>query len=121
MSDDDSLDSDNVNEKRFENHLPEVHNSEMGAVRQLRETLNALDGAMSMSNALIPMEAVDVGDTDMNPNPRPHELGHAEGYCVVEEEHGRIIFGDGPNAVLSGERHINAAEGDVISDITNWA
>lgn len=128
--DDDSLDDENVSEERFENHLPTLHESEEGAVYRLRSTLNKLDGAMSVSNALIPMEAYDVGDVPIDANPSPRDLADADieadtgqpvAHCSVERTDGRVIMGDGPNAVLSGEAHINAAESDVIDDVTNWA
>jgi len=101
--------------------LPKLHKSETGAAYQLRDILNKLDGPMAVSNALIPMSAHDIGDELLPANPSPRDLGYAEGYCTVEKERGRVIMCDGPTAVLSGETYINAAEGDVIDDITNWA
>lgn len=121
MSEDDTLDEDNVTEERLEGHLPKLHVRETGAAYKLRDTLNKLDGPMAVSNALIPMSAHDIGDVSHDPNPSPRDLGHAEGYCTVEHERGRVIMCDGPTAVLSGETYINAAEGDVIDDVTNWA
>lgn len=121
MTDDDSLDDDNVTEERLEGHLPKLHESETGAAYQLRDILNKLDGPMAVSNALIPMSAHDIGDVSIDPNPSPRDLGQPEAYCTVEHERERVIMCDGPTAVLSGETYINAAEGDFIEDISNWA
>lgn len=106
--------------------LPRLHYSERegSAVERLEATLRMLDGPMSVSNALVPYEAYDVGDNDVRPNPRAEDLGYVSGYeLAVETDHksGRVIMSDPPNWALAGESYIHAAQADVIEDITEWA
>jgi hypothetical protein len=134
--DEESLDADNVEETRIKDNLPTLHENERAdtAVERMRDTLNALDGSpMAVSNALVPLEAHDVGDVSIDPNPRSAALadsdidcdnGYVEyGGCVVEtdEKSGRVIMSDPPNWALAGETHMSADEGTFIEDITEWA
>lgn len=105
-------------------NLPVLHDLEKaeGGAQRLETQLRQLDGEMGVSNALIPYEAYDVGDVPVKENPRPEDLGYAVGgYCHVEKEAGRVVFCDGPNAVLAGETFVQASEDDVIDDVTEWA
>lgn len=106
-----------------DDNLPKVHESEEGsAVDQLRGVLNRLDGPMSVSNALVPLEANDVGEVDVRANPRACDLGYVEGYeCAVEHESGRVVMSDAPNWALAGDTYMHADEDDFIDDITDWA
>jgi len=107
-----------------DDHLPRVHDLERadGAAERLEVMLRELDGPMSVSNALVPFEAYDIGDTDERPNPRASDLGYPEGYeCAVEREGGRVVMSDAPNWALAGETHMHADEDDFIDDITEWA
>lgn len=119
-----------------DDNLPRLHESErtMAAVEKMRETLNALDGSpMAVSNALVPLEASDVGDVPIDANPRGRALADSDmdcdngypehGGCVVEkdERSGRIIMSDPPNWALAGDTHMSADEGTFIDDITEWA
>lgn len=108
------LDRANVDETR----LPAVRS---GAAERLERELRRLDGPMSVSNALIPKSAGDIGDVDIEANPRASDLGYPEGYeCGVTEEAGRVILFDGPNWSLAGETYINADEDDFIEDLSEW-
>lgn len=109
-----------------DDNLPKLHDLEKNdsAVKRLEAHLRALDGPMSVSNALVPFEAYDVGDTDVRANPRAGDLGYPEGYeCAVEldDESGRVIMSDPPNWALAGETYIHAAKEDFIDDLTEWA
>lgn len=110
--------------------LPRLHESETGPVHRLRRELALLDGPMSPSNALVPLEAHDVGDVPIDANPRARDLADADmdcdngyveyGGCVVEydDESGRYIMSDPPNA---GEMYMHADGGSFIGDISEWA
>lgn len=132
----DSLDPENVNETRMTDNLPRLHENEENdtAVERMRSILNDLDGSpMAVSNALVPLEANDVGDVPIDANPRGRVLadsdmdcdnGHPEyGGCVVEtdERSGRIIMSDPPNWALAGDTYMSVDEGTFIEDITEWA
>lgn len=136
-SDETSLNNDDGgNEERVEDALPSVHGREEvdTAVGRLRETLNELDGSpMAVSNALIPLEAHDVGDVPIDANPRGAALADSDmacdnGYieysgCVVEkdERSGMYVMSDPPNWAVAGETHVSADEGSFIEDVTEWA
>lgn len=120
----DELDPDNVTEDRVENDLPRLHESERDGsfVEKLKYTLGELDGPMALSQATVPKQAEDIGDTDERANPRAGDLGYPEGYeLAVEHDGGRVVFSDPPNWALAGESHMHADEADVISDVTEWA
>jgi hypothetical protein len=125
------------------NNLPKVHPIEKadGAARRLEILLRTLDGPMSVSNALVPREANDIGDVDERPNPRACHLGYPEGYeCAVEhevvpsrgvgttesesegsDEGGRVVMSDPPNWALAGDTYMHADEEDFIEDVADWA
>jgi len=134
--DESSPDRDNVTEERVKNNLPRLHGSEDDdtAVERMRSILNDLDGSpMAVSNALIPLEAHDVGDVPIDANPRGRALADSDmdcdngypeyGGCVVEEDErsGCIIMSDPPNWALAGDTHMSVDEGTFIDDITEWA
>lgn len=108
-----------------DDYLPRVHKSERepSAVDRLEAALRRLDGPMSLSNAVVPLEANDVGG-DVRANPRASDLGYPEGYELAVEqdpESGRVIFSDPPNWALAGDVYIHADPEDVIEDITQYA
>lgn len=107
-------------------NLPVLHESEYGAVRQLRTNLSKLDGPLSISRACVPREAVDVGDVPISANPTQTDLADAdmacddgmiETYTEVERSDGTVVMHVTENA----ESFIEADEADVIDDITTWA
>jgi hypothetical protein len=122
--DDDTYVVGSVDADSDDEHLPVVHDIEQedGAAAQLERALRELDGPMSVSTALVPMEAFDIGDVAERANPRASDLGYPEGYeCAVEYESGRVVLSDAPNWALAGDTYIHADEDDFIEDITAWA
>jgi hypothetical protein len=118
--DDDELDPENVREERVTEDLPAP--TDDSALERMEATLRDLDGVMALSNATVPLEATDVGDVPIDPNPDASALGYTKGYeLTVETEGGQTIFSDPPNAVLAGECYVSAAPEDVIDDVTKWA
>jgi len=80
---DDSSDDRNGRRHRSDRPLPELHKSDGGAVDKMIKDLRRLDGPMSASNATVPLEASEIGDTDERPNPRASFIT-LSGVSIVE-------------------------------------
>lgn len=121
-----SQNSGNGNEK--DSNLPKVHHSEFDCpVDVMVQELRMLDGKMSLSNALVPEQAQDVGvrnetgggrgGEDMRPNPRASDLGYPEGTDpdtrVKDEDRKLVMWDDGRGATT----YIEADEGSYVENL----
>lgn len=94
------------------------------AMELLKAKQAELDGVFALSQAETPMNADDVGDTDIDANPRACDLEYEDPSVAVmqKQDDGEMkTFHDGPNVVLAGERYICVNENSLVKDITNWA
>lgn len=102
-----------------ENNLPVLHESEeQSAVEQLRAELARRDGYLSPSNAVVPEEAVDVGD-GVEPNPWAASLGYASASVQeVQEFEGYMYLSDGREGPSAD---IGIDSDNFIEDVSDWA
>lgn len=101
---------------------PRRHYEDMN---RLEEQLRRLDGPLSVSNKVVPLEASDIGDVDERPNPRAKDLEYPEGAGEVQHTHDGTaemhFFFDGPNIHLAGDTFVGAGEDIFINNLKEWA
>lgn len=101
-------------------NLPVLHESEEpSSIERLRMEMARRDGFLSPSNAVVPLEASDVGDVPIKPNPKPRDLEQFHGSVdeVVEHE-GMTYLADGR---MGPTAEIGIDSDCFIEDVTEWA